>query len=58
MSFTWAISFGQGWAAVEVLFTIVNGIVLPIERMKKRCRRKQFLKHKGESYSQSALGAY
>lgn len=27
-SFTWAISFGQGWAAVEVLFTIVNGIVL------------------------------
>jgi len=27
-SFSWAISLGQGWAAVEVSFTIVNGIVL------------------------------
>lgn len=27
-SFTWAQSVGQGWAAVEVLFTIVNVIVI------------------------------
>ncbi|UFJ39852.1 YhfC family intramembrane metalloprotease [Brevibacillus humidisoli] len=27
-SLPWAASLGQGWAAIEVLFTIVNGIVL------------------------------
>jgi hypothetical protein len=27
-AFPWAASLGQGWAAVEVLFTVVNGIVL------------------------------
>lgn len=27
-AFTWALSFGQGWAAVEVLFVIINVIVI------------------------------
>jgi hypothetical protein len=28
MSFSWSISLGQGWAAVEVLFVMINVIVL------------------------------
>ncbi len=27
-SFSWALSIGQGWAAIEVLYTIINGLVL------------------------------
>jgi hypothetical protein len=27
-AYPWAVSLGQGWAAIEVLFTVVNGIVL------------------------------
>ncbi|MDR7002735.1 YhfC family glutamic-type intramembrane protease [Neobacillus niacini] len=27
-SLPWSLSIGQGWAAIEVLFTIINGIVL------------------------------
>ncbi|GKU77308.1 YhfC family glutamic-type intramembrane protease [Paenibacillus sp. L3-i20] len=28
MSYSWALSIGQGWAAVEVLFTVINLIVM------------------------------
>jgi hypothetical protein len=28
VSYSWASSVGQGWAAVEVVFTIINGVVL------------------------------
>ncbi|EIJ79945.1 hypothetical protein PB1_06257 [Bacillus methanolicus PB1] len=27
-SFSWALSVGQGWAAIEVLFAVINGLVL------------------------------
>lgn len=30
LSYPWAISLGQGWAAVEVVFTLINGVVLSL----------------------------
>ncbi|MBE3570011.1 MAG: YhfC family intramembrane metalloprotease [Bacillales bacterium] len=49
-SFSWAISLGQGWAAVEVLFTIVNGIVfisLANRTDEKAMQAKEMLQSQG-----------
>jgi hypothetical protein len=40
-SFHWAASLGQGWAAVEVLFTVINGVILVsmIQRTDEKARQ-------------------
>lgn len=50
-SFSWAISVGQGWAAIEVLFTIINGFVLIhiIQRQdEKSIQVKELLESNGQ----------
>ncbi|KRE45491.1 YhfC family intramembrane metalloprotease [Paenibacillus sp. Soil522] len=49
-AFTWAHSFGQGWAAVEVVFVIINVIVIGslIKRTdEKAMQAKEFLQAQG-----------
>lgn len=50
-SFSWAISVGQGWVMIEVLFTIINGFVLIhiIQRQdEKSIQVKELLESKGQ----------
>ncbi|AMA72961.1 MULTISPECIES: YhfC family intramembrane metalloprotease [Aneurinibacillus] len=52
-SFSWALSVGQGWAAIEVLFTIINGLALIYvlqQNDEKAIQAKEFLESQGTLY--------
>lgn len=59
MSFRWAAFLGQGWAAVEVLFVVINGIVLMsmIQRTDDKAMEvKKFLETTGNLNHSPLLG--
>lgn len=50
VAFSWSVSVGQGWAAIEVLFAVVNQIVLTIivqRTDEKAIQAKEFLESSG-----------
>ena len=59
LSFQSAASIGQGWAAVEVLFTVVNGVVLAIMLVRtdeKSMQVKEVLENSGNLNQSPLLG--
>jgi len=56
---SWAISVGQGWAAIEVLFTMVNIVVIAslVKRTdEKAVQAKQFLESQGTIHASPLWG--
>lgn len=59
LSFQSAASIGQGWAAIEVLFTVVNGVVLAIMLVRtdeKSMQVKEVLENSGNLNQSPLLG--
>lgn len=54
-SFSWALSIGQGWAAIEVLYTIINGFIL-VKVFQKNDEKSLELKKILESQGTSRFG--
>jgi hypothetical protein len=56
-SFSWALSIGQGWAAIEVLFTIINGLIL-VKIVQKNDEKSLEVKKILESQGTSRLSPF
>lgn len=60
MTYAWSLSMGQGWAAVEVLFVMVNVIVLAslAKRTDDKAMQAKKCSESKEIWTQARCGAY
>lgn len=56
-SFSWALSLGQGWAAIEVLYVVTNGVIL-VTVLRKNDEKSREVKKILESQGTSRLSPF